>query len=436
VLSGTPLENRLDELYSVVEFIDDRRLGPAFRFFDRHRVTDDRGKVLGYQRLDELRARLAPILLRRTRESVMQQLPPRTTEIVRIAPTDEQLEIHDANIRIVAQIVRKPYLTEMDLLRLRKALLICRMSADSTYLVDKRTPAYSSKLRELEGLLVRLGAEGRKIVLFSEWTTMLDLIEPILRSHGLRWVRLDGSVPQKKRQQLVHEFQRDPDCRLFITTNAGSTGLNLQAADTVVNVDLPWNPAVLEQRIGRAHRMGQKRPVHAYVLITERTLEENLLATLSAKHQLALAALDPDSDVDRVDLAGSMDELKRRLEILLGAKQEAPVRESERTRTDDEAQRDAERKQRVAEASGQLVAAAVRLLGELLPRPEGTPETTQAAAIVREQLAGAIDSDASGRPVLTLTLPDQAALDGIARLLGSLLARAPAAQGALNGALN
>src|ERR1043165_2559107 len=100
-------------------------------------------------------------------------------------------------------------------------------------------------------------------------------------------------------------------------------------ADTVVNVDLPWNPAILEQRIGRVHRMGQTRPVHAFVLITERTIEENLLGALSAERELAIAALDPDSDVDRVDLAGGMDELKRRLEILLGAKPEAPVDESE-----------------------------------------------------------------------------------------------------------
>jgi superfamily II DNA or RNA helicase len=434
VLSGTPLENRLDELYSVVEFIDDRRLGPAFRFFDRHRVVDDRGKVLGYQRLDELRAQLAPVLLRRTRESVAQQLPPRTTEIVRIAPTGEQLEIHEANMRTVAQIVRKPYLTEMDLLRLRKALLFCRMAADSTFLVDKRTPAYSSKLRELEPLLVRLCAEGRKIVVFSEWTTMLDLIEDILRANQLRWVRLDGSVPQGKRQQIVQAFQREPACQLFLTTNAGSTGLNLQAADTVVNVDLPWNPAILEQRIGRAHRMGQKRPVHAYVLVTEGTIEENLLATLAAKRTLALAALDPSSDVDRVDLAGSMDELKRRLEILLGARSDAPIDDSERARSELEAQRSTERKQRVAEAGGQLVAAALRLLSELLPAREDTAELTGIGALVREQLAGAVDSDAAGRPVLTLTLPDRAALDGIARTLGALLARAPApgVEGALN----
>src|SRR6266705_533486 len=129
---------------------------------------------------------------------------------------------------------------------------------------------------------------------------MLDLIEPLLKKRGLSFVRLDGSVPQKLRQGLVHEFQGNPGCRLFLTTNAGSTGLNLQAANTVINVDLPWNPAVLEQQIARAHRMGQKQPVQVYILVTEHTIEENLLATLSAKHELALAALDVESKINSV----------------------------------------------------------------------------------------------------------------------------------------
>ena len=93
VLTGTPLENRLDELYSVVQFIDDRRLGPAFRFFNRHRIVDEKGKVLGYKNLDQLRETLRPILLRRTRHSVIKELPPRTTEVIRIPPTDEQLDL-------------------------------------------------------------------------------------------------------------------------------------------------------------------------------------------------------------------------------------------------------------------------------------------------------------------------------------------------------
>ena len=319
VLSGTPLENRLDELYSIVQFIDHRRLGPGFRFFNQHQIRDEKGKVLGYKHLDELRQRLKPVLLRRTRDSVRLELPERTTEMVRIPPSDEQKAIHDAHMQKVAAIVRKRYLTEMDLLRLRMSLLMCRMSADATFLVTKEKPNYSTKLDRLAELFDDLaGEEGRKVVLFSEWTTMLDLIEPLLKDRSMAFVRLDGSVPQKDRQALVHEFQTNPQCRFFLATNAGSVGLNLQAANTVINVDLPWNPAVLEQRIGRAHRMGQTQNVQVYILVTEQTLEESLLATLSAKKDLALAALDPEAEVDTVEMHSGAEELKARLEILLG----------------------------------------------------------------------------------------------------------------------
>src|SRR6185436_1314685 len=121
------------------------------------------------------------------------------------------------------------------------------------------------------------------------------------------------------------EFQQYPRCQAFMTTNAGSTGLNLQAANTVINVDLPWNPAVLEQRIARAHRMGQTRNVQVYVLVTEGTLEENLLTTLGAKRDLALAALDANSEVDTVSMVSGAEELRSRLEVLLGAKAEANI---------------------------------------------------------------------------------------------------------------
>jgi len=421
VLSGTPLENRLGELYSVVQFIDDRRLAPAFRFFNRHRVVDEKGKVLGYKNLSELRQNLKPVLLRRTRESVMSQLPPRSTEIVRIPPTDEQAVLHGAHMRVVSSIIHKKYLTEMDLLRLRQALLMCRMSANSTFLVDKQTPAYSSKLETLDDLLDRLFQEDqRKVVLFSEWTTMLNLSEQVLKKQGLHYVRLDGSVPQKKRQQLVHEFQHDPECKLFITTNAGSTGLNLQAANTVINVDLPWNPAVLEQRIGRAHRMGQKRPVQVFILMTEETIEEKLLGTLSAKRELFLAALDADSDIDRVDLASSMEELKRRLEVLLGARPEAAVDESEKAKREREAEVLA-RREKVSAAGGQLLTAAFQFIGELIPQEQETPATKQLATDLKTRLAECVDEPESGPPKLTITLPDESALDNLAESLARLL---------------
>ena len=421
VLSGTPLENRLDDLYSVTEFVDDRRLGPAFRFFNRHRVVDENDKVLGYKNLDDLRHRLKPILLRRTRSSVMRDLPPRSTEIVRVAPTEEQSILHTTHLRIVRSIVRKPFFTEMDVLRLRKALLMCRMAADSTFLVDKEAPGYSSKLETLDDLLGTLFAEeGHKAILFSEWTTMLNLIEPLLEKHGVSYVRLDGSVPQKRRRQLVHTFQEDADCRVFVTTNAGSTGLNLQAADTVINVDLPWNPAVLEQRVSRAHRMGQKKPVQVFVLVTEGTIEESLLATLSAKHELALAALDADSDVDAVDLVSNTEELKRRMEILHGKKPDAPLDESERVKAAADAER-LIRKENVAAAGGQLLGAAFSFLSELIPDETPSMQTKQIAESVKHRLGECMDTDDDGRLKLTVTLPDAAALDHLADTLARLL---------------
>lgn len=421
VLTGTPLENRLDDLFSVVEFIDDRRLGPAFRFFHRHRVTDDNGKVLGYKDLDELREKLKPALLRRTRSAVLKDLPPRTTEVVRIAPTQEQADIDLAQMQIVSTIVRKKYISEMDLLRLQKALLLARMNADSTFLVDKHPPGFSSKLERLEELLEELAAEdGRKIVLFSEWTTMLTLIERQLKRLKLDYVRLEGSVPQKKRQLLVHQFQRDPACRVFLTTNAGSTGLNLQAANTVINVDLPWNPAVLEQRIARAHRMGQKNPVQVYLLVTESTIEEKLLATLSAKHDLALAVLDMESDVREVALSSGMEELKQRLEILLGAKAHGAMDESERQRQQQEAERLA-RRSRVAEAGGQLLTAAFQFLGEMIPQREPTEGAAKMEQEFQARFGECLERDEQGRPRLTVTLPNEAALANLARSLAALL---------------
>ena len=421
VLSGTPLENRLDDLYSVVEFIDDHRLGPAFRFFNTYRVIDERGKLLGYKNLDALRKKLKPVLLRRTRKMVLKELPPRTTEIMRIPPTDEQLEIHNGHKRIVQTIITKKYLTEMDILRLQKALLMCRMAANSTFLVDKQPPGFSTKLSELDDLLGQLmDEEDRKIILFSEWTTMLNLIEPILEMRQLKYVRLDGSVPQKKRQGLIRQFQKDPRCKLFVTTNAGSTGLNLQAANTVINVDLPWNPAVLEQRISRVHRMGQKRPVQVFIMVTEDTLEESLLGTLAAKHELALAVLDPDAQTADVDLSSGMEELKRRLEVLLGTKPDAPPDESLRMQVEKETEILA-RKERVANAGGQLIGAAFAFIGEMFAGTDASDQTIQMAETFKTRLSEGLEKGEDGKLTMKISFPDEGALDNLAKSLARMV---------------
>lgn len=309
----------------------------------------------------------------------------------------------------------------MDLLRLQKALLMCRMCANSTFLVDKQLPGYSSKLEELGHLLDQLTVEqDRKIVLFSEWTTMLDLIERLLESRDLGYVRLDGSVPQKKRQGLVHQFQNDPDCTLFMTTNAGATGLNLQAANTVINVDLPWNPAILEQRIGRAHRMGQKRPVQVYLLVTIDTLEENLLATLSAKHELSLAVLDPGADATEVDMAVGVEELKRRMEILLGAIPEAAEDESMKAAVEKEAAALA-KKEKIAAAGGNLVGAAFAFIGEMFADQYATAEIEPLAGAFKAKLSDCMEKTDDGSLEMTISLPDESFLDNMARSLAQMV---------------
>ena len=422
VLSGTPLENRLDELYTVCQFVDDRLLGPSFEFFHRHRMVDDRGRVEGYRHLDEVREKLRPILLRRTRKEVMTQLPERTTTVVRIPPTQEQLDLHAGSMRIVSQITRKAYLTEMDLLKLRQALLMCRLAADASILVDKDNPNYSTKLDRLRELLSELAEQpDRKIILFSEWRKMLDLIEPILGEIELPFVRLDGHVPQKDRAAIVRRFQTDPDCRVIIMTNAGSTGLNLQAANTVINVDLPWNPAILEQRVARAHRMGQKNPVDVFLLVTEDTIEERLLDTLAMKQDLAMAALDADSEVNEVQLKSGMEELRRRLEQLVGEQPDAPVDRSQQDAVVSQTRELTERRERVAAAGGQLIGAALQMIDELVARPDRPAPDTTLVTQIQSGLTECVERDANGRPQLKISLPDDNTLGQLAQTLARLL---------------
>ncbi len=212
---------------------------------------------------------------------------------------------------------------------------------------------------------------------------------------------------------------------LFITSNAGATGLNLQAANTVINVDLPWNPAILEQRIARAHRMGQKRPVQVFLLVTTDTLEENLLATLSAKHELSLAVLDPDADASEIDLATGIEELKRRLEVLLGARPEAAEDESMKVEAEKEAAA-LVRKENIATAGGQLLGAAFAFIGEMLPDSgeDDGEEVKNLAGALKSKLNECMETGDDGRLKMTVTFPDATALDQMARSLARIVGAA------------
>ena len=296
VLTGTPLENKLEELFSVVEFIDGRRLGPAFRFLHEHRTEDENGRLIGYHGLDRIHDQLAPILLRRTRQEVLKDLPKRTDQILHVSLTPQQAEPYWEQNDILAALMRKwerqRWLSEIDLRRIMCCLQNMRMLCDSTFLFDKQTN-HSPKLEEFRELIRELAIEeGRKVVVFSEYERMTHLAGQELEKMGVGFVSLHGGVPSRNRGALMEKFRRDAKCRVFLSTDAGGVGLNLQSASAVINFEPPWNPARLEQRIGRVHRLGQAHPVHVVHLLTKDSIEERVWETLKVKKLLFAGVFD------------------------------------------------------------------------------------------------------------------------------------------------
>jgi superfamily II DNA or RNA helicase/predicted nucleic acid-binding Zn finger protein len=296
VLTGTPLENKLEELFSVVEFVDGRRLGPAFRFVHDHRVEDEKGRLVGYRGLDDIQKQLAPILLRRTRQEVLKELPERTDQIVKVPLTDEQAGPYFEQSDILARLMRKwelqGWLSDIDQKRILCCIQNMRMLCNSTFLFDKQTH-HSPKLEEFREILTELAIEeNRKVVVFSEYERMTFLASEELRKLGIGFVSLHGGVPSRKRGALMEKFRNDPACKVFLSTDAGGVGLNLQAASVVVNFEPPWNPARLEQRVGRVHRMGQSRPVHVIHMLTSESIEERVWETLQLKKSLFAGVFD------------------------------------------------------------------------------------------------------------------------------------------------
>ena len=307
MLSGTPLENKLEELISIVQFVDQHRLGPTWKLLHEHQVKDEAGRVTGYAGLEKIGQTLAPVMIRRRKSEVLRQLPSRTDQNLLVPMTEMQMLYHQENADVVARIVQRwrktRFLSDKDQRRLTCALQNMRMSCNSTYLLDQQTD-HGVKAEELAALFEDLFAEPEaKAVVFSQWTRTHDIIIRRLEMRELGYVSFHGGVPSDKRPALVERFRDDPTCRVFLSTDAGSTGLNLQHASTLVNMDLPWNPAILEQRIARIHRMGQIRPVRVINFVSKGTIEEGMLSVLAFKRSLSAGILDGGSS--EISLGGS-----------------------------------------------------------------------------------------------------------------------------------
>ena len=295
VLTGTPVENRIDEIYSIAQFLNPHIFGPLFRFNRDFYQLDKKGRAIGYKNLNLLHERLQPVMLRRRKEEVEGQLPGRTINTYFVAMHKEQTlrygEYESKAARIAAMAKNRP-LKKEEMERLQQYLACMRMLCDTPYILDQDC-RISPKLRELDSILEEIMEDGdHKIIIFSEWERMLELVREQAEEMGLDYALHTGKIPQPERRDEIRRFKNDPECRLFLSTDSGATGLNLQVADVVINLDMPWNPARLEQRIARAWRKHQKRPVQVINLVSEHSIEHRMLSLLEQKRSLAEGVVD------------------------------------------------------------------------------------------------------------------------------------------------
>jgi hypothetical protein len=317
VLTGTPIENRLDELYSIVSFLDPKLFGPLFRFNREFYRFDDRGRPEAYLQLQKVHDRIRPIMLRRRKSDVERELPGRIDRNLFIDLAGEQRQDYAAHEQTVSKLVhiakRRP-LSPQEQQRLLRELGMMRMLCDTPYILDADDRT-CPKLDELERIFDEvLSAPDVKVIVFSEWERMLELVRDLCRERGLGHAWHTGSVPQQKRRAEIRLFKDDPNCRIFLSTDSGGVGLNLQNASVVINCDLPWNPAKLEQRIARAWRKHQKNAVTVLNLIAADTIEQRMLGTLDAKRTLAEGVLDLKGDLAEVPLRPGGQSFLQRLE--------------------------------------------------------------------------------------------------------------------------
>lgn len=307
-ITGTPIENRLIDIFSIVSVIDPYFFGPLWEFSYQHCLFDPTrpDKINGYYDLQELNKKLSKILLRREKRNVLEQLPNVQQFDIFLSLSPLQMEYHAGFAAGIGRIINKKFLTPFDLRRLQQLLTSMRMVCDSTFLIDDNTNE-SPKMEKLKEILFEkfdLHRSNRKIIIFSEWTRVHKLIGQMLRENQIGFVELSGKIPVPLRGELIKKFENQPECKVFLSTEAGGSGLNLQVADMLINFELPWNPAKKNQRIGRIDRLGQKsEKLTIYNFISRYSIEQQIAAGLLVKQNLFDGVLDAGSSTNFVDFS-------------------------------------------------------------------------------------------------------------------------------------
>ena len=449
ILSGTPLENKLEELYSVMEFADNYCLGPYWQFRADCIVTDDGGKVIGYKNLNKVGETARERLIRRTKKQVALQMPKRTDQNLFVPMTTEQRGMHEEYKEQVAKLVykwrRTHFLSETDRKKLLQFLSMMRMVCDSTYILDQKS-RYDTKVTETMSILQSVFDNGdEKVVIFSQWERMTRLIAYELDKMGIGYEYLHGGVPSAKRRDLIINFTDDPDSRVFLSTDAGSTGLNLQAGSIMINLDLPWNPAVLEQRIARIYRLGQERNVQVINLVAKDTIEEGMLGKLRFKTAMFEGVLDNGEDTiflgNETKFTAMMDTLGEVLEEEklqpapevsdTEADEPEPLKEElskseEPTNQNTLVQQDQSEEETVSSSSSTSSAHSVprqpqELVAQGISFLSGLAQTLQSPEATQQLVDTLVDTDAeTGESHLRIPVPDKQTVQTLLNFVGKL----------------
>jgi superfamily II DNA/RNA helicase len=389
-------------------------------------------------------------LIRRTKKQVALQMPKRTDQNIFVPMTKEQMSIHEEYKQSVANLVYKwrkmHFLTEKDRQRLLQFLSMMRMVCDSTYILDQKSRC-DTKIAETMSILQSVFDNGdEKVVIFSQWERMTRLIAYELDKMGVGYEYLHGGVPSAKRRDLISNFTDDPESRVFLSTDAGSTGLNLQAGSIMINLDLPWNPAVLEQRIARIYRLGQERNVQVINLVARDTIEESMLGKLRFKTAMFEGVLDNGEDTiflgnetkftTMMDTLGEVLEEEKQQPAAPGvsdteADEQEPLKEEspkseESTNQNTLAQQDQSEKETVFSSSSTSSAHSVprqpqELVAQGISFLSGLAQTLQSPEATQQLVDTLVDTDAeTGESHLRIPVPDKQTVQTLLNFVGKL----------------